>query len=240
MLKKLSFGQYTYKNSIIHSLDSRLKIIYVLMTGILIFLIDDFLKTAIFSFFIIIVILLSKIEIKNLIKSLRPFFFIFIFIFLMYLIFSRNKLEQGIFTLWRFLMLITISLILTFTTTISHMVIAIEKLIKPLKIPKIKPRNIAVMISITIRFIPVMFLNLEKLKEAMLARLANFKKSKHIKLIMLALLDRMFKSASNLSNAMQSRLYNENAESHKILKLGKYDYISVAFILIFIFVLVIY
>lgn len=240
MIRKLSFGQYIHKLSVVHSLDPRLKIICVLLISILIFFIDDVKKILIFSFLIAIIILLSKIEIKHFIKNLRPFLFIFIFIFVMYLLFSRNRLYQGLITIWRFLMLIIISLILTFTTTIASLVTAIERLVKPLKIVNIKPRNIAIMISITVRFIPVMFLNLEKLREAMLSRLANFRKLKYIKLIIFALLERMFKSASNLSDAMQSRLYNENVESYKTLKFEKYDYASIIFILISIYLLFIY
>ena len=96
------------------------------------------------------------------------------------------------------------------------MIIAIEKLLKPLSIVGIKPRNAALMVSITIRFVPVMFINLERLKEAMLARLANFRKLSRIKLLVLALLERMFKSASNVSDAMQSRLYNEDIADKKL------------------------
>ena len=155
----------------------------------------------------------------------------------MYALFSRNNLEQGIVAIWRFLILIIISFLLTFTTPISNIIVAIEKLTKPLKILKIKPRNIAIMISMTIRFIPVMFINLERLKEAMLARLANFRKLKFIKIMVLSLLERLFKSASTLSDAMQARLYYENAKSHKKLKMNTYDYISLAIVLIFILVI---
>lgn len=233
MIKKLSFGQYKHKNSFIHKLDPRLKLIYVLTLSILIFTINDIIEILIFSSFIVIIVLLSKLNIENLIAGLRPFLFIFIFIFAMYIIFSKNQIENGLLTIWRFLILIIMSLVLTFTTTVSSLITAIEKLLKPLKILGIKPRNVAVMISIAIRFVPVMFLNLEKLKEAMLTRLANFRKLKHIKLLVIALLERMLKSASNLSDAMQSRLYNENIESQKILKLNKFDYLSIIFILIF-------
>ena len=156
----------------------------------------------------------------------------------MYLLFSRNQLLLGTIYLWRFLMLIIISLLLTYTTTVSDLITAIEKLSKPLKIFNIKPRNIAVMISVAIRFIPVMFISLEKTREAMLSRLVNFRKIKYLKLLVLLLLEKMLKSASNLSDALHSRLYNENAKSSKIMKLEKNDYISI--VVIIIFVLIIY
>ena len=236
MLRNLLFGQYNYKKTLVHSLDPRLKLSYVIALSILIFVINEFAKILIFSFFILIIALLSKLNAKSLIKNVRPFLFILIFIFLMYLIFSRNKLIQGIIAIWSFLMLIVISFILAYTTPISGLTTAIERLIKPLKILNLNPRNIAVMISITIKFIPVMFINLERLEQAMLSRLVNFRKLKNVRLLLLVLLEKMFKSASNLSDAMQARLYNENASGYKTLEFSKYDYISIVFILIFILV----
>ncbi len=234
MLNRLSFGQYEFKDSIMHKLDPRVKIINVIFLSILVFAVKDFLEMLVFSFFVIILIIFSGLHIKILIKNLRPFYFIFIFIFLMYVLFSRNNLGQGSVAIWRFLILIIISFLLTFTTPISRIIAAIERLTSPLKILNIKPRNIAIMISMTIRFIPVMFIDLERLKESMLARLANFRKLKFIKIMMLSLLERLFKSASTLSDAMQARLYNEDVESNKKLKMDKYDYISLIIVLIFI------
>ncbi len=238
MIRRLTFGQYRNKNSVIHKLDSRIKIIYVVVLGVLAFTIRTRFEITVFSLFILLLILLAKMNLRDLLKNLRPFYFIFIFIFLMYLLFSRNQLLLGTIYLWRFLMLIIISLLLTYTTTVSDLITAIEKLSKPLKIFNIKPRNIAVMISVAVRFIPVMFISLEKTREAMLSRLVNFRKIKYLKLLVLLLLEKMLKSASNLSDALHSRLYNENAKSSKIMKLEKNDYISI--VVIIIFVLIIY
>ena len=238
MIRRLTFGQYRNKNSVIHKLDSRIKIIYVVVLGVLAFTIRTRFEITVFSLFILLLILLAKMNLRDLLKNLRPFYFIFIFIFLMYLLFSRNQFLLGTIYLWRFLMLIIISLLLTYTTTVSDLITAIEKLSKPLKIFNIKPRNIAVMISVAIRFIPVMFISLEKTREAMLSRLVNFRKIKYLKLLVLLLLEKMLKSASNLSDALHSRLYNENAKSSKIMKLEKNDYISI--VVIIIFVLIIY
>ena len=238
MIRRLSFGQYVHKNSIIHSIDPRLKIVYVIILSILVFMIKNIYEILIFAIFVFIGILLAKIDLKNYINNLRSFYLLFIFIFLMYVIFSRNNLNQGLLTIWRFLMLISISMILTFSTTVSSLIVAIEKLSRPLKLLGIKPRNIALMISISIRFVPVMFTNMERTKESMLARLANFRKLKHIKLFMLVLLEKMFKSASRLSDALHSRLYNEDIESQKVLKLKSYDYLSI--LLVIFFVIIIY
>ena len=226
MINKLYFGQYRHKETVLHSLDPRIKIVYIFVLSILAFLSNNIREIAFFSLFIIMCLLLAKLDIKIIFKGLRPFYFVFVFILIMYILFSPNQLQQGFIAVWRFLMFVLISLILTFTTPISGLVLALEKLSKPLKIFGIKPRNIATMISIAIRFIPVMFINFEKIREAMVSRLADFKKIKHVRILIMLVLNKMLQSASNLSDAMYSRLYDEDIENKKILKLKEYDYLS--------------
>ena len=237
MAKGLSFGQYVHKDSLIHSLDCRLKIMYTVILSILVFSIKDISKVLLFTICIFIIIILTKIDFKSYIKNLRAFYSLFVFILLMYLIFSRNNLNQGLIAIWRFWILITISTILTFSTTISSLIIGIDKLSRPLKVFGFKPRNIALLISMAIRFVPVMFIKTERMKESMLSRLANFRRLKHIRLLILVLLEKMFKSASNLSDALQSRLYDENVESQKVLKLKLHDYLSLAIVIFLVIVI---
>ena len=237
MIKRLTFGQYRSKNSVIHSLDARIKIIYVVVLGILSFTIRSKFEIIVFSLFMLYIVLSSKMGLNELIKNLKPFYFIFIFLLLMYLIFSRSQIILGIAYTWRFLMLIMISMLLTYTTSIQSLIAAIEKLSMPLKIFRIKPRNIAVMIAVAVRFVPVMFVNFEKIREAMLSRLANLRKIKHIKILVMLLLERMMKSASNLCDAMHSRLYNENAESRKIMNLKVVDYLSILVVAVLILII---
>ena len=237
MISKLYFGQYRHRETVLHSLDPRIKIIYVLVLSMLAFISKDIYSITIFSVFIILCIVLAKIDIKTIIKGLRSFYFIFIFLLSMYLIFSPGQLKQGFIAIWCFLMFILISLMLTFTTPISGLVAAIERLSKPLKVFGIKPRNIATMISIAVRFIPVMFINFEKTREAMLSRLADFRKMKNIKLVVILMLHKMLKSASSLSDAMYSRLYNGDVESNKNLVFEKYDYVSIIFVIILILII---
>ena len=237
MVKGLTLGQYTDKNSAVHGLDSRLKFVYIILLGILVFMIKNTEEIIIFSVFMIFLMLISKISLQNLQRNLRAFYSIFIFILMMYLIFSRNQLNQGFLAIWRFLMLILISMAFTFTTKISDIITAIEKLTKPLKFFGIKPRNIATMISIAIRFVPSMSTAMEKTREAMISRLADFRKPKHIKLFMIVMLEKMLKSASNLSDAMQARLYNENIENKRIMNLKTNDYLSIAVLAILILII---
>ena len=240
MLKKLTFGQYAHKDSIIHKLDPRIKILAVIALSATAFLLEMYYKFAIFSLFIFLLILLSKINFSSLFRNLRPFFFIFIFILLMYILFSRNELDKGIQTIWKFVLFIIIASILTFTTTITNMVTAIEKLLVPLKLIRVNPRIIALLIALTIRFIPSLFLYADRLKDARFARLGSLRNPKHIKLLFLPLLDMLFRSASALSDAMLARNYTEKRISYfNIIKLKYFDYVSFVILAMFIFFILI-
>lgn len=233
----LYLGSFVSKNSFIHSLDARIKILHVVTFNTLLFSVKKFPDMLIFSFVVLFIITIAKMDARYIEKNLRKFISVFLFIFLMYVIFSSDKIIEGMFVLWRFLMLILISLVLTYSTSLSDLTLAIEKLSKPLKIFGIKPRNISLMISIAIRFIPVMLLRLERCKEAMLARLADFRKLKTIKILVISLLEHMFVSAASLSDAMSARLYNENTQSSRIMRLSRNDYISLLalFLLVIMF-----
>ncbi len=217
-----------------HSLDARIKIFYVVAMSTLIFSVRKFPDALIFTAVIVFILAISKIGLNYLLENLRTFFSVFLFIILMYIIFSNDKIIEGLLVLWRFLWLILISLVLTYSTSPSDLTHAIERISKPLKIFGIKPRNIALMITIAIRFIPVMFLRLERCREAMLARLADFKKLKTIKILVITLLEHMFASASTLSDAMTARLYNEDAQSTGIMRLQRNDYISLIVFSVFV------
>ena len=224
------FGQYTCKNTLVHRLDPRVKILSVVFASIFLFLLRSYYSFVIISIFIVLLTIISKIKLINLLRSLRPFLFFFIFIFLMYLLFARAELNTGIITIWRFTLLIIIASILTFSTSISQLVYAVEKLFMPLKAVGVSPRNIAVMVSATIRFIPLLFLEANKIRDAQKSRLANFNKVKHVYGLVYSLLRKTFSKAANLADAMESRCYRDYNYSHfKELKLRMRDYVSILF-----------
>jgi energy-coupling factor transport system permease protein len=236
-MSDIYFGSFVQKKSFVHSLDARVKFFYVVILSVVTFSFKQPLELLVFSILILIVLYFSKATMRDVFLSLRRFIFVFLFIFLMYVIFSINKIDEGIIVLWRFLLLILISFVLTYTTPLPDLTAAIEKLSKPIRIFGVKPRNVAVMISIAIRFIPVMFVCLERLREGMLARLADFRRLSNIKILVIALLENMFASASTLSDAMMARLYNENAQSSRVMRLKRNDYISLVGFFLFLFLL---
>jgi len=233
MLRNLIIGQYVYKNSFIHKLDPRIKILSVVLISIGLFLIKSYFGFAIATIFIAVIALISKIKIKNVLKNLRPFLLFFAFILVMYSFFSKDELATGFIVVWRFILLIITASILTFSTTISDLVLALEKLFRPLKIIGVKSRDIAVMVAITLRFIPLFFLEATKIRDAKLSRLADLKKFKHIKLVVIPLLEKVFKRASNLSDAIESRCYkSEGTTNMRELRLGFRDFLAFGVMLI--------
>lgn len=172
-------------------------------------------------------IIISKIRFIAMLKNLRPFAFMAIFILVMYMLFSIEDIHKGIISVWRFILLIIIASILTFTTTLSDMITAIEKLLSPLKKLGASPRVFALLISMTIRFIPSMFLYAGRTLEAQNARLGSLKKARHIKGFMLRMLERVFQGASSVSDSLLARNFTKQRKHYfNDIKLRRYDYLS--------------
>src|SRR3989338_7395790 len=133
MLRNLVFGQYVHKDSLVHKIDPRIKILAVIFLSIVVFLIDGYSKLSLMTVFIILIATFSKISIRTILKNLRPFLIIFAFIFLMYFFFSREQLGIGILTVLRFVLLVVIASILTYSTTISSLVLGLERILSPLR-----------------------------------------------------------------------------------------------------------
>ena len=207
------FGQYTAKKSILHSLDPRLKILLVVIFSVLVYLLGNFIQLSIFSIFLLSLLLIAKINPVSIARSVRPFAFVFSLIILMYLLFDREHIIIGFFTVFRFLLLILTSLLLTFTTTISAMVFGLEKLLSTLKLLRIQPRNISLMIAVTIRFIPSLFIQANSVRDAQKSRGLQFKKIKEHAYFIPALLRKIFFTANNLSDAIVARNYTDTGYS---------------------------
>lgn len=226
------FGQYAYKNTIMHKLDPRIKIILVVLSSIFLFLINSYFKFLLISTLILFTALTAKIKLKNILKNLRPFLFFFIFILLMYYFFSKSEFDKGIMVVWRFTLLVIIASILTFTTSISQLVYAIERLFLPLKILKISSRNIAIMVSTTVRFIPLLFLETNKIRDAQKSRMAG-KKIRNIIGLVAALLRKTFNKANNLADAIESRCYRDHSYTNfREFKTSFRDYIALLIVML--------
>ncbi len=240
MINKL-LGQFIEKKTFIHKIDSRLKIIFLFAFSLIILPDYDVKKLIFATLFIIFLLAIARIGMKRLYYTFRSFFLLYFFLLVMYFLFARENLFQGILTIWKFILLIYASLLLTSTTTISELVKGIEILLMPLKMLRVNPRNIALMLAATIRFIPLFFLYGERVKDAQLSRLADFRRLNQVKNYVLKVFNRMIQSASTLSDSIIARNYdvkNYNAGSYKVLKFGWRDLVAVGVLVGFITIVI--
>ena len=228
MINRL-LGQYISRKTFVHDLDARIKILFVVVFSSVLIAVNGTLKYIFATTIILLLLLLAKVRIKVLLRSLMAFILFYFFILIMYLLFSRENLVSGLYSLWKFLLLICLTVILTSATTHSELVNGIEGILKPLKYIKINPRNIALMVTVTIRFIPAFFLYGQRVREAQASRLSDFRKAKNIRLFVEKVIMRMIKSASTLSDAIESRGFNTgelSATRFRELKFKRKDYLA--------------
>jgi energy-coupling factor transport system permease protein len=257
MIRDITIGQYYPVNSVIHRLDPRTKIIGTFAFIISLFIADSFLSYIFAGTILAIVISLSKVPIKYMIKGLKSILIIIILTVLINIfltpngnvIFSLGKIsitEEGIyiaaFLALRLIFLIIGSSILTLTTSPISLTDGIEYILKPLEIVKVPAHEIAMMMSIALRFIPILLEETDKIMKAQTARGADFetggiiKKAKSLIPLLVPLFISSFRRADDLALAMEARCYKggEGRTRMKELKYGKVD--KVVFILLIVYI----
>lgn len=260
LINKFTLGRFFSGDSFIHKLDPRVKIILLVVLLVATFLSSNYLALAINLAAAIIFVMATKISAKIYFKSLKFILFIILFTSMLNIFYARGTkifqfgllvitkegLDNSIFVAVRLIILILISSILTFTTSPTDLTYALEKLMKPLSIFKLKTHDLAMMMSISLRFIPTLFEETNKIIDAQKARGADMESGKimaRIKTfvpILVPLLISSFKRAYDLAIAMECRCYNggENRTKLKILHINLRDIFAIILVLtIFILVL---
>lgn len=255
-------GQYYPTNSIIHNLDPRLKICLTFLFLTFVFISKTFLGNFVSLLFLLYVIILSKIPFKIILKSLKPLIFIMLFTLITNVLFMPEgkvlfqfgilKITMGgivysLKILFRLLILIIASSMLTFTTSTLEFADGIESLLKPLKKIKFPSHEISMMITIALRFIPTIIEELEKIKKAQMARGVDFetggilKRAKAFIPILIPLFLSSFKRADELAMAMEARCYRGdlNRTKMKIFKLSNIDYLAISISLVYFALIII-
>ncbi len=208
-----SFGQFSERESIVHRIDARLKIIFLLIFSSILVALNNSVNLIFASIGIVFLLLISRISFRQILKGAKTIISVYAFIILMYVIFSRESIFMGLISMWKFALMLFAGLVLTSTTTLSHLVAGIEWLVSPLRFLKINPRNIALMLSLTIRFIPQFFFYGRKVHDAHLSRLSDLKKPKQIGLFFVKMMNRMIISASTVSDSLEARGYDINLQT---------------------------
>ncbi|MBD5100438.1 MAG: energy-coupling factor transporter transmembrane protein EcfT [Clostridiales bacterium] len=236
-MRDVSFGQYYPVNSAIHNIDARIKILVTLLFMVTVFFIVSYTAFAVMFFLLSVAILISQVPYKIVLKSIKGILFLLIFTALLNIFFtsSGNALittkllvitDQGInFAIkmaLRFTLLVLGSSLLTLTTTPTELTDALEYLLKPLKLIKIPVHDLAIIMSIALRFIPGLVEETDKIMMAQKARGANldsgnlFKKIKAMLPVLIPLFVSAFRRADELADALDARCYNASPTRTKL------------------------
>jgi len=247
MLKDITIGQYFPGNSPVHKLDPRVKILLTFLFIVVIFLIKKYAGYAMILAYLALVIALSKIPVKFVLKGLKPLLFIIILTFAINLFFTpggsvlvqfwgltitSGGLQQGIFMALRLILLVTGTSLLTLTTSPIALTDGIELLLSPLKVIRFPAHELAMMMTIALRFIPTLLEETDKIMKAQMARGADFEsgnllqRAKSLVPLLVPLFISAFRRADELAVAMESRCYRggENRTRMKVLKIEHRDF----------------
>ncbi len=239
MFKDVAFGQYYPADSVIHRLDARVKMLLTLLFVIAIFFIKSYFGFMLTTVFLIAVILLAKLPMMSVLKSVKGVMFIILFTAILNLFLIKKGevlVSWKIFTITkdgvhttikmvlRLVLLISGASLLSLTTTPVALADGVESLMSPLKIIKVPVRDIAMIMSIALRFIPTLFEETNKIISAQKARGASFDtgglfaRAKALLPVLIPLFVNSFRRADELAFAMDARCYNATEKRTKMKK----------------------
>lgn len=248
MLKDITIGQYYPTGSYVHKLDPRTKILVTFALIVGLFIINSFIPYAYIIGFIIAAIYISKIPLKFMLKGLKPLRVIIIFTFLINVFMgqgdiiwslgplnaTRQGLNQAIFMAIRLILLVMGTSLLTLTTSPIALTDGIEQLLNPMKKIGVPAHELAMMMTIALRFIPTLLEETDKIMKAQMARGADFEsgniisRAKGLVPLLVPLFISAFRRADELAMAMEARCYRggENRTKMKELKMGGRDTVA--------------
>lgn len=228
MLTDISLGQYYPGNSLIHKLDPRSKILATLFFIIAIFLATGATSYIILSSFVLFVILLSKLPVLLVLKSIKPLWIIIALTMAIHMFTGQGEnvifhwkifkvtqegLEMGAKMSMRLVLLLVISSVLTFTTSPIVLTDGIESLLRPFKRFGVPAHELAMMMTIALRFIPTLLEETDRIMKAQTARGADFssgnliQRAKNMLPLLIPLFISAFRRADDLAIAMEARCY---------------------------------
>ena len=256
MLRDITIGQYYPADSVIHRLDPRVKLFATLIYVISLFCAKGVFGFGISVLFLAVVIRLSKVPFKFMVKGLKAIMILMIItaafnvfltpgeVLVSFWIFKITKegLKNAVMMTARLIFLILGTSIMTLTTTPNQLTDGLEKALRPLNKIKIPVHAIAMMMSIALRFIPILVEETDKIMKAQMARGADFesgnllKRVKNMIPLLVPLFVSAFRRADDLAMAMEARCYHggEGRTKMKTLTYARRDYIAYTVIVTFL------
>lgn len=251
MIKDITIGQYLPGESVVHNLDPRVKISITFVFIINLFIINNFIGYIPSFLFLIAVIIVSRVPAKYIFKGLKPIFVILIITALINIFLTSGKpiysigplevTEEGLrlagFMVLRLVFLIVGTSLLTLTTSPISLTDGIEHLLNPLKKIGVPAHELAMMMTIALRFIPTLLDETDKIMKAQMARGADFesgnviKRAKNLVPLLVPLFISSFRRADDLAMAMEARCYRggDNRTRMKQLKIVGRDVAAIVF-----------
>lgn len=239
-------GRYVPSNSVIHRMDPRAKLLAMLIYAASVFLANNGVTYAMLTAFLLILLLLLRVPFSFILKGLRPVLWIVLFTFLLHAFLTKEGaalyqigelaiyeggLQKGVFISLRFLLLIAMTTWLTISTTPVEVTDAVESLFGPLKRFRVPVHELALMMSISLRFIPTLMEETEKIMKAQAARGVDFyggpfgERIKAMTALLIPLFIHAFQRAEELATAMEARGYRggEGRTKYRLLTWGWID-----------------
>ncbi|MDO9573641.1 MAG: energy-coupling factor transporter transmembrane component T [Candidatus Contubernalis sp.] len=261
MIKDITMGQYYPAKSLLHDLDPRMKIVLLFFYMVLIFFVKTFYGFLFISLITFGMIKGSQLPVRLFLKGLRPILIIISFTLFLHAFFTKGGevlltvgpltvetggIVTGLFMTLRLMILVITTSLLTLTTSPIALTDGIEYLLSPLKKIGVPAHEMAMMMTISLRFIPILILESDKIMKAQLARGADFnrgglvERAKNMVPLIVPLFVSAFRRADELASAMEARCYRggKGRTRLNVLRLFPRDYYALSFLaLVFVLVL---
>ena len=262
MMKDITLGQYFPGNSILHRIDPRMKLVLTICFIVLVFLPQNWWGLLTVGLFLMLVLGLSHLPIRLMWRSTKPVLFLVVFTSILNVLYVRTGdtlvqwgiihittggLQSAAFIAIRVVCLILGSSLLTYTTTPTALTDAIERLLSPLKVIRVNPHELAMMMTIALRFIPTLMEETDKIMSAQKARGADMESGgllsrvRALVPILIPLFVSSFRRAYDLAMAMECRCYQggEGRTRMKQLHTAIRDWVALAVYLLVLAALVV-
>ena len=246
MLKNITLGQFFPGESVLHKMDPRIKIILVLLFIVLIFFVKTFYGYLAIAAFVALLIISTGVPVRYILRGLKPIFFIVLLTFVLnslmtpgenplfawrFINITKEGLKNATFLSVRLILLVIGSQLLTLTTSPLGLTDGIERLANPLKKIGFPAHEMAMMMTIALRFIPTLLTETDRIMKAQISRGADFEtgnliqKAKSLVPLLVPLFVSAFRRADELALAMEARCYQggQGRTRMKVLKTSKYD-----------------
>lgn len=261
-MRDITLGQYVAGDSVIHKLDPRTKIAMMILYIAMTFLVREIWYMAIPFVYLVLELVLSGVSLRYILNALKPIRFLLILMFLLNLFFTKGEtvwldlgfwqltgeaVLQSCFLSIRIILLVAGASMLTLTTSPIALTDGLEKLLAPLKIFHFPAHELAMMMTIALRFVPTLMDESEKIRNAQMSRGADFesgnvfKRVKSMIPILIPLFVSSFRKADDLAIAMESRCYHggEGRTRMHQLKFRKEDLFAILITLLFVAALIV-